>query len=203
LRDGRIGRPDDIAMLCHPSPTADTWTDIAGVQPSWLRRPDYSPPPPTLRNHRELVEVFVERWVRAGHVRPALRWTASARAIELSGRGLMGALAVSLLAAVQGATGLAVCSGCANLYVPDRTPRQKQRHFCGRCREDGEPLRQAKRDSRARAQARALASQGWSPSRIAATVNRPTDTIGSWLANRPRRGRRRESGPDRARQMRP
>ena len=172
----------------------------AGLQPSWLRRPDYSPPPPRLRNHRELVEIFVERWIRAGHVRPVLRWTASARAIELFGRSLMGALAVSLLAAVQGATSLAVCSGCANLYVPDRTPRETQRHFCGRCRDDGEPLRQAKRDSRARA--RALARQGWSASRIAAMLTRSEDRVDTWLAREPRRRPRRESGRDRGRQKR-
>jgi hypothetical protein len=196
LRDGRVGRPQDIAVLCDPSPTADTWTDTAELQPGWLRRPDYTPPVPTLRNHRDLVEVFVERWIRAGHVRPVLRWTASERTIELSGRGVMGALAVSLLAAVQGATSLAVCSGCSNLYVPDRTPRETQRHFCGRCRDDGEPLRQAKRDSRARVKARTLASKGWSVSRIATTLNRSPDTIDTWLARRPRRRWRRKISPD-------
>ena len=203
LRDGRVGHPLDIAALCYPSPTADMWPDTAGLQPSWLRRPDYSPPPPTLRNHRELVEIFVEQWIRAGHVRPVLRWTVRARAIELFGRGLMGALAISLLAAVQGATSLAVCSGCANLYVPDRTPRETQRNFCGRCRDDGEPLRQAKRDSRARVRAWELASQGWSASRIATTLNRPKDTIALWLARRIRRGARRPSGFDRAGKVRP
>jgi hypothetical protein len=203
LREGRVGRPEDVSMLCHPSPTAYTWPDTAGLQPSWLRQPDYSPSPHTLRNQRELVEVFVERWIRIGHVRPVLRWTASARAIELFGRGLMGALAVSLLAAVQGATSLAVCSGCANLYVPDRTPRETQRHFCGRCRDDGEPLRQAKRDSRARARAWALARQGWSTTRIATMLSRSEDTVDIWLARQPRRRPRRESGRDRARQERP
>jgi hypothetical protein len=203
LRDGRVGRPRDVAVLCHPSPTADTWPDSAGLQPWWLRRPDYTPPAPMLRNHRELVEVFAGRWVRAGHVRPVLRWTASARAVELAGGGLMGALAVSLLAAVQGATSLAVCSGCSNLYVPDRTPRETQRHFCGRCRDDGEPLRQAKRDSRARARARTLARNGWSVRRIATTLNRLQDTIETWLASPPRQRRRRESGLDRARRTRP
>lgn len=202
LREGRVGRPEDVSMLCDPSPTADAWPDTAGLQPLWLRQPDYSPPP-TLRNHRELVEIFVERWIRAGHVRPVLRWTVRARAIELFGRGLMGALAVSLLAAVQGATSLAVCSGCANLYVPDRTPRETQRNFCGGCRDDGEPLRQAKRDSRARVRAWELASRGWSASRIATTLNRPKDTIALWLARRIRRGARRPSGFDRAGKVRP
>jgi hypothetical protein len=203
LREARVARPEDIAMLCHPSPTADTWPDTAGLQPLWLRRPDSSPPPPTLRNHRELVEIFVERWIRAGHVRPVLHWTATVRTIELFGRGLMGALAVSLLAAVQGVSSLTVCSGCANVYVPDRTPRETQRHFCRRCRDDGEPLRQAKRDSRARVRASALARQGWSASRIATTLNRPRETIALWLASRTRRAPRRESGFDRARKVRP
>jgi hypothetical protein len=182
LRHGRVGRPRDVAILCHPSPTADTWPDAAGLQPGWLRRPDYAPPAPTLRNHRELVEVFTERWIDAGHVRPTLRWTATARMIELAGRGLMGALAVSLLAAVHGTTNLAFCSGCSALYLPPRTPRDTQRHFCGRCRADGEPLRHAKRDSRARARARTLAHKGWSASRIATTLNRTKDTIDTWLA---------------------
>ena len=203
LRHGRVGQPQDIEMLCDPAPSADTWPDAAGLQPWWLRRPDYTPPAPTLRNHRELVEVFVERWVRGAHVRPVLRWTARARGVELAGGGLMGALAVSLLAAVQGATSLAVCSGCSNLYVPDRTPRETKRHFCGRCRDDGEPLRQAKRDSRARARARTLAREGWNVSRIATTLNRPQDTIDTWLASRPRQRRRRASGLDRAQRARP
>jgi len=157
LRQGQVGRPHDITVLCHPSPTADTWPDVAGLQPRWFRQPDYAPPASTLRNHRELVEVFTERWVHAGHVRPTLRWTANARTVELAGRGLMGALAVNLLAAVHGTISLAVCSGCSGLYLPTRTPRETQRHFCERCRDDGEPLRHAKRDSRARAKARILA----------------------------------------------
>lgn len=202
LRAGRIGGQNDIAVLCHPSPTAEMWTDVAGLQPLWLQHPDRTPPDPTLRNHRELIELFVERWIRAGHVRPLLRWTARERAIELAGRGLMGAVAVSLLATVQGATNLAVCSGCSNLYVPERTPRETQRHFCGRCRADGEPLRQAKRDSRARTRAQMLARQGWSISRIATKLGRSKDTIDTWLATRPRR-LRRENGRAHAGRTRP
>ncbi len=190
LRQGQVGRPHDVALLCHPSPTADSWPDVAGLQPWWFRQPDYAPPAPTLRNHRELVEVFTERWVNAGHVRPTLRWTANARKVELAGRGLMGALAANLLAAVHGTTSLAVCSGCTRPYLPTRTPRGTQRHYCGRCRDDGEPLRDAKRDSRARAQARALRRKGWSASRIARTLNQTKDTIDAWLARRARPRRR-------------
>lgn len=190
LRRGRVGRPRDVAMLCHPSPTADTWPDAAELQPLWLRRPDHAPPAPTLRNHRELVEVFTERWVNAGHVRPTLRWTANVRRVELAGRGLMGALAANLLAAVHGTTSLAVCSGCSGLYLPTRTPRETQRHFCGRCRDDGEPLRHAKRDSRARARALDLAHKGWSTRRIATNLSQTKDTINTWLASRARKRRR-------------
>jgi putative ATPase subunit gpP of terminase len=192
LRHGRVGRPRDVAMVCRPSPTADTWPDVAGLQPWWLRRPDHAPPAPTLRNHRELVEVFVARWITAGHVRPMLRWTAKEHTVELSGRGLLGALAANLLAAVHGTTSLAVCSGCSGLYLPTRTPRNTQRHFCGPCRANGEPLRYAKRDSRARAQARRLAHKGWSVTRIATLLSQTKDTINTWLARaRPRRRRPR------------
>jgi hypothetical protein len=191
LRHGRLGAPGDVAMLCQPSPQADTWPNAAGLQPWWLRQPDHAPPAPTLRNHRALVEVFTERWIEAGHVRPTLRWTANARTVELAGRGLLGALAINLLAAVHGATSLAVCSGCSALYLPSRTPRETQRHFCNRCRDDGEPLRHAKRDSRARARALTLAHQGWSTTGIATTLNQTKETINTWLANRGRRRRRR------------
>jgi hypothetical protein len=191
LRHGRVGRPRDVAMLCHPSPTADTWPDGAGLQPGWLRRPDDALPAPRLRNHRELVEVFTERWLAAGRVRPTLRWTANTRTVELAGRGLMGALAANLLAAVHGTTSLAVCSGCSGLYLPTRTPRETQRHFCGRCRDDGAPLRHAKRDSRARARALSLADKGWSASHIATTLNQTKDTINTWLTSRARQRRRR------------
>ncbi len=190
VRHGRVGRPGDIAMLCEPSPRADTWPDAAGLQPWWLQRPDFTPPAPTLRNHRDLVEVFTARWLAAGHVRPTLRWTATTRTVELAGRGLLGALAAHLLAAVHGTTSLATCSGCSRLYLPTRTPRETQRHFCGRCRADGEPLRHAKRDSRARAQARSLAHKGWSASRIATTLSQTKDTIDTWLARGARQRRR-------------
>jgi hypothetical protein len=193
LRHGRVGRPRDVAIVCHPSPTADTWPDTAGLQPAWLRRSDNAPPAPTLRNHRQLVEVFTERWVNAGHVRPRLRWTAKAHTVELAGGGLMGALAVHLLAAVHGTTSLAVCSGCSDLYFPTRTPRDTQRHFCGRCRADGEPMRHAKRDSLARAQARRLAHKGWSATRIATTLSQTKDTINTWLARAQSRRRRPRS----------
>ena len=96
----------------------------------------------------------------------------------------MGALAVNLLAAVHGTTSLAVCSGCSGLYLPTRTPRETQRHFCGRCRDDGEPLRHAKRDSRARAQALALARKGWSASRIARTLSHTTRSMHGLIAAR-------------------
>jgi hypothetical protein len=196
LRHNRIGRPGDIAMLCFPSPTPDTRPDTAGLQPLWLRQADYRPPSPTLRNHRQLVEVFSARWIHKGRVRPALRWTATALTIELAGRGLMGALASHLLAAVHGTTSLAVCSGCSSLYLPTRTPRATQRHFCERCRDDGEPLRHAKRDSRARARALSLAHNGCSPGRIAKTLRQPKNTIEEWLARAalPQRRRQRSGG---------
>jgi hypothetical protein len=182
LRHGRVGRPRDVAMLCQPSPAADTWPDAAGLQPLWLRRPEYAVLPPTLRRHRELVEVFTARWVEAGHVRPMLRWKASAPTVELAGRGLMGALAVGLLGAVHGTTNLVFCSSCSALYSPIRTPRSTQRQFCGRCRDDGEPVRYAKQDSRARAQALTLAHKGWSANRIATQLSQAKDTIATWLA---------------------
>ena len=59
---------------------------------------------------RALVEVFTERWVKAGHVQPRLRWTAKEHTVELAGRGLMGALAVNVFAAMHGTISIAVCS---------------------------------------------------------------------------------------------
>lgn len=105
---------------------------------------------------RALVEVFIEWWVKAGHVQSRLRWTAKEHTVELAGRGLRGALAVNVFAAVHGTISLAVCS------APRGTPSVISG---GRCQANSDPLRHARRVSRTRVQARSCPRN---PSRVRA-----------------------------------
>jgi hypothetical protein len=103
---------------------------------------------------RAVVEVFTERWVKAGHVQPKLRRTAKEHTVELAGRGLMGALAVNVFASAHGTISLAVCSA----------PRGTPSVISGRTLPgNSEPLRHAKRASRTRVQARSCPGN---PSRV-------------------------------------
>ena len=43
-----------------------------------------------------------------------------------------------------------VCASCGQVTFATRLPKRGQRSFCKKCREDGAPVRFAKRDQRAR-----------------------------------------------------
>jgi hypothetical protein len=85
--------------------------------------------------------------------RPWLLWDGSATVnlprLVFSGPNLLSylALQVCFLAAKQDA---ALCTHCQNLYKPKRAPKAGQRNYCPTCRNDGIPVRMAKRDQLAR-----------------------------------------------------
>ena len=119
--------------------------------------PWWTPPRPTDRFECELVASKINDWLEIGNVRPALVWLRD-RQVVFSGSGtqsrtgatLFGSLSIQLLMLATRTTGLAVCSGCGTPYVPKRRPRSDQRCYCHRCRADGVPQRDAKRDERKR-----------------------------------------------------
>ena len=106
---------------------------------------------------RALIAQKVGDWVEAAGIRPVMEWGALTPRVTFAAYGgpaarltLFGALALQLLLVACNSDGLAVCSSCGLAYAPNRRPRAGQRAYCEECRRAGIPLRDAKRDQRAR-----------------------------------------------------
>lgn len=104
---------------------------------------------------RATTALVVTELTAAVGLHPAMTW-GTTRQLSLVGRNQASPLAAIMLAFVAAATtttGTAFCDGCGGLFVIDRMPRTGKRKFCGDCRDDGVPIKLAKRDQRARARA--------------------------------------------------
>jgi len=104
---------------------------------------------------RDHLARHVDRWLKLGDVRPALRWTADADAAALGlgsceiGR-TFGLLAIELATVVTRADGLNLCDGCQTHYSPAGRRRQQQRrNYCEACRARRIPARDRQRRRRA------------------------------------------------------
>ena len=109
------------------------------VLASWRRA--FQDGPPT-----HLVALCVNRWLDYGHVglRLALD-SVRPYEVKLSLTSVLGALARHLFLTVTGDVGLAICSGCGDLYTPPRRkPKRGQKRWCDECGK-GNNYRVAKR----------------------------------------------------------
>ncbi len=108
----------------------------------------------------------VNAWVRAADLRPRLyprfSWERGLDVgFDLGVQDLFGAIAMALLAAVSGRSGLLACSGCGRLYEPDperRRPAAGRGHYCAACRGADVPARLA--SARWKKRRREVASAG-------------------------------------------
>lgn len=153
----------------------NAYSDLMGTNagPSALFENNPVLDPVEMFSDGRLTEAHVEKWrreyddeeirqefggrvndlLRFARIAPRFSWNDRAR-IELDGYDLLGALTRQLLFAMARVDGLAVCSGCGCLIVPQRRPRADQRSWCRseKCRRAAD--RQHKRDSRRREQAK-------------------------------------------------
>ncbi len=146
------GAPMDartLAILTEaPGPDPETWSEVAPeprdsdlreMEP-WQGRGDL---------HRDLVEFYIDRWLRYANVRLGFAWARRGPEIVLGGSdGLFRTLAMELAFRVTRTERMVMCSGCRR-PVPAR-PRPGERTYCPDCRRDHAPQRHAARDYRAR-----------------------------------------------------
>lgn len=97
------------------------------------------------------INSLIEGWLDLADTRLQYRWRPGGAELFVGTGGLFGALVVDLALAVGGSHGFAFCSSCSLPYVPGRQPSAGRRNYCGPCRREGVPLRDAKRDQRRRA----------------------------------------------------
>lgn len=125
--------------------------------------------PPLMFSSKRFTEVHTREWLgdhsdeevreefsrrvndllEIGQVRPKLVWRESAR-VELTGRGLFGALVRQLVYALGRVDGLAQCAGCGHTFVPSRRPRRDQNSWCAQCKGAGRDNLQHQHDYRRR-----------------------------------------------------
>jgi hypothetical protein len=83
---------------------------------------------------RQLLGEVLNHWLELAGVRPRLDWSSPKPAVQLGGRGLIGALAVQLLLDCSRTDGLAVCTSCGTPFLPGpRRPRRDRNTYCSDC----------------------------------------------------------------------
>ena len=99
---------------------------------------------------RVYLQEAVNRWLRLGAVRLALRWPIGVDKafLELE-TGTYGILGVQLLAAVTGAQTLSICDGCGTPYIREgRRPQVGRANYCPDCRANKVPEKMRQRRKR-------------------------------------------------------
>jgi len=109
----------------------------------------------TVSDDRDQVAWTVTRWMSEAGAGLALLWppVATTPALAIGGetaRGCLAAITVQVALACAGSDETRTCSGCRELFTPGRRTPAGKRPWCPKCRKNGEPGKQAKRDQRAR-----------------------------------------------------
>jgi len=105
--------------------------------------------PPDWTGNKWHIAQEVNGWLALGQSRFAFDWGAGrGPAVTIGGGRLFGALAAQMMLAVARSSGLAVCSGCAVTYFPERKPSTSRRSYCQECRARKIPDRDAHRAQR-------------------------------------------------------
>jgi hypothetical protein len=107
--------------------------------------------PRTRENAQAYLAMMIGYWLRAANLqlsveigqRAGITWGSLENPV-------FGAIAMQLALVASGKWGLAICSGCGTSYAPSRQPREKTRHYCLACSENGVPKRDASRAYRRR-----------------------------------------------------
>lgn len=96
------------------------------------------------------VDLHVNGLLEATRVHPQIARPQGRARIIFGGRTLAGALVTQLLLVISDSDRV-MCTSCRAFYRPKRQPAASRRNYCPRCRKRKIPLRDAKRDQRARA----------------------------------------------------
>lgn len=158
IRQNRIADKADIETILDQIPSnqdeVEVWADVRRIRPDILdryTRGEYK----TWEYHRDLVKRALAEWHalasgESGAVKFALVWTGND--VEYSvDTNHFGAIGFQLGLALAKSEDMAICSGCAQVYIPPRRPKPGQRHYCEICRRRMIPQRDAMRDFRQRA----------------------------------------------------
>lgn len=178
LHEEDYGRLEDWLTLYPWMPTDEShWTHVKGFP---TRKEALSLGWARLRDR-------LSRWLREADVRPEVSVVRADRPeFVLTGRGVLGAVAIQLMFAICRSSGLAVCSECGAPYTRSRRAALSRRNFCDLCRADGAALKAARRDTDKRKRAAVqLAEEGHSVETIARNLGRPLETVRGWLSKRP------------------
>jgi hypothetical protein len=130
----------------------EDWQVVKDIWDSGLGETAWEPFMESAENARAELARELDRWISIGQVRPQIGWRNkrgpkaqfSLEAVT-SGPNLFGLLALNIavaIAAGDGEKGLAICSACAQSYIPKRRPDPNRRNYCANC-----GLRAAQRDA--------------------------------------------------------
>jgi hypothetical protein len=146
LREKKPARRGDWHMVVYR-----IWHGVDGGD-SWL---DALNQPANATSARAYIGDSVNRWLAYGAVQPSLAWSTKKHpTITFDGYGLVGVLALQLLAVVSG-TGWDICSNCGRSFDPGLRRRNPyRRRYCDECRADGAPARDASQAFRRRQEER-------------------------------------------------
>lgn len=140
-------------------------------------------------DHR-LINNLANQWVFLGGVGPRLVSRKSGAAvIRFSSplrSGLFGALGLQLLIRVS-TKGMAICSGCGDLYVPKRVPDVGRLNFCVGCGREAAVRLAKKRLLERQKTAREMRARGDTVSEIAESLESKPAVVRGWLAPKVRR----------------
>lgn len=105
----------------------------------------------SVENDKRMLGLVVQEWIELANLVPEFRWGLGHPAeFRLKCRGAFAIVARDLAFAFGRSPGFALCSGCGKPFEPSRKPRDGQRPWCLRCRNQGRPQAAASRDYRIR-----------------------------------------------------
>lgn len=157
LNIGNALLTDEVARVEDWTVVETDWIVAHGGTPSRQGPSWYIDRP--VDEQRMYVSGFVNEWMVLGGVVPKFVWTQQNPSVGLETRTMFGTVGVMLAQTLMGSHVSAQCGSCHRFYAPKRRPKTGQRNYCGTCRAGGVPVRDAKRDQRAREQAGAAASR--------------------------------------------
>jgi hypothetical protein len=103
------------------------------------------------QTQRWFVEGRVQEWLDMSSVDPIFRWRVDQDPALLLTTGTFGLLGIQLATAITRGAGIALCSGCGNLYTRQgRRAQMGRRNYCPDCQASGVPDRDRKARWRSR-----------------------------------------------------
>ena len=113
----------------------DAWGVTAEERDQMLADPRFEVT--TVQDQKEWLAGELGRWLDLADARPRMRVSDTGLLqLTITGYWLFGWLASQLLLICSHASGLASCSVCGKLHMPDRKPARNRHCYCQECRQD-------------------------------------------------------------------